>query len=227
MQGLAIWRATSAACAVRPPTAVTIPAETAKPATSAVLVSGRTRITGSPPAAIRSAVAESNAMRPTAIPADAPVPRAAGSWTSVSRWRASLSKSRPLSRRKRLRRRDQSLFDEVDREPQRGLRRALRRAGLQNPQFAVFDREFDVLHVGKFPFEPRQRFAQLRRDRRKRNGDRCLGFRGAAAGYDVFALRLRIRCRSPAAPRRSMDRARTQRPRPTSARDCRTPSPAR
>jgi hypothetical protein len=40
---LPICLATNAACAVRPPTAVTIPAAVAKPATSAVVVSGRTK----------------------------------------------------------------------------------------------------------------------------------------------------------------------------------------
>jgi len=46
------------------------PAATAKPATSAVLVSGRIRITGFPAAARRCALSESNAARPTAMPPD-------------------------------------------------------------------------------------------------------------------------------------------------------------
>ena len=111
--------------------------------------------------------------------------------TSTSRLRASASKSKPFEPLQGLRWRDQSLLDEVDRKPQRGLRRSLRRARLQDPQFAVFDRELDVLHVGEFLFEPRQRFAQLRRDRRKRTGDRLFGFGSAASGHDVFALRLK------------------------------------
>ena len=78
------------------PDSVTIPAETANPATSDVLVSGRTRMTGSPLAARRSALSESKAARPTAIPADAPVPRPTGRSTSTRRLVTSALKSKPF-----------------------------------------------------------------------------------------------------------------------------------
>jgi len=47
-QGFPICRAISEAWAVRPPMAVSAPEAAAKPATSAVSISGLTRITGSP-----------------------------------------------------------------------------------------------------------------------------------------------------------------------------------
>ena len=74
----------------------------------------------------------------------------------------------------------------ANRSAARGVRLAERVCS--SPEFAGFDRELDILHVGEFPLQPRQRFAQLRSDRRKRQGERCLGFRRAAAGDDVFAL---------------------------------------
>jgi hypothetical protein len=84
MHGFPNCRATSAACAVRPPTAVTIPAAMAKPPTSAVVVSGRMKMTGSPLAAKRAALSGSKTARPTAMPVDAQVPRPAGS-SAISR----------------------------------------------------------------------------------------------------------------------------------------------
>ena len=109
---------------------------------------------------------------------------------STSRWSGERGEIDPVKPLQRFGRRDQSFLDEVDGEPQRGARRPLRRAGLQDPQFAVLDRELDVLDVAELLFEPPQRLAQLRRDRRKLAGDRLLRIGCAAAGDDVLALRI-------------------------------------
>ena len=69
-----------------------------KPPTSAVLVSGRTRMIGSPFVARRAPLSGSKAARPTAIPEDAPVPRATASPASMSRLLTTLRKSTPLRR---------------------------------------------------------------------------------------------------------------------------------
>src|SRR5579863_10147341 len=60
------------------PTLVTMPAASAKPSTSAVLVSGRIRITGSPEPARRRPPSDEKVARPVAIPPDAAIPVKSG-----------------------------------------------------------------------------------------------------------------------------------------------------
>jgi len=50
---------------------------------------------------------------------------------------------------------DQLLVGKLDRNPQRGLGGALAVAGLQHPQLALLDGEFQILHVAVMPFERR------------------------------------------------------------------------
>ena len=67
-------RATTAACEVIPPRAVSTPSAICMPATSSGLVSMRTRTTGSPRAAHSAASSAPNTTRPTAAPGEAPSP---------------------------------------------------------------------------------------------------------------------------------------------------------
>jgi len=76
--GLSHLPRTSAACAVRPPRAVTMPAATANPATSSVEVSGRTRMTASPVPTPDIGTAGIERRAPGRDAADAPVPRPIG-----------------------------------------------------------------------------------------------------------------------------------------------------
>ncbi len=57
--------------------------------------------------------------------------------------------------------RDQAFIGELDRDAQRGFRRALAAAGLQHPQLALLDRELHVLHVAVVLFEQRVEPRQL------------------------------------------------------------------
>ncbi len=56
---------------------------------------------------------------------------------------------------------DQSFVRHVGRRPERGRRRALRRARLQDVERAFLDRELDVLHVAVVLLESRHRLHQL------------------------------------------------------------------
>ncbi len=51
--------------------------------------------------------------------------------------------------------RDQTFIGEIDRNPQRGLRRALAIASLQHPELALLDCEFHILHVTVMLLEQR------------------------------------------------------------------------
>ncbi len=83
-QVLPIPRATTAACEVLPPREVTIPCAAIMPGRSSGLVSRRTRMTRSPPAAISSARALSKTALPTAAPGLAPMPLAICSVSAFS-----------------------------------------------------------------------------------------------------------------------------------------------
>ncbi len=73
---LPIPRATTAACEVAPPRAVSTPREAIMPCTSSGVVSLRTRITDLPSAAHLTAVSGSNTICPAAAPGEAFRPRA-------------------------------------------------------------------------------------------------------------------------------------------------------
>ena len=107
-------RATTAACEVLPPRLVRMPAAATMPCRSSGLVSRRTRMTGVPSAAIRTAASESKTATPTAAPGEALIPLAISerapsgskwgniswaSWSPVTRSRASSSLITPSSTR--------------------------------------------------------------------------------------------------------------------------------
>ena len=165
-----------------------MPAASAKPSTSAVLVSGRIRITGSPAVESRRALSDENAARPTAIPPDAPIPVQQG---RVRRNQGNLNQSGKIDFGNPIQRfltRDQFFVHEVDGDAQRGARRPLRGTGLEHPQFAVLDGEFDILNVAKFLFEPAEDIAEFGRKLRQRAGDGLFRVGRPAARNDVFAL---------------------------------------
>ena len=62
---------------------------------------------------------------------------------------------------------DQAVVAQLQRQPYRCLRRALRGPGLQQPQRAVFDGELDLLHVGREPLQRAGRVDQLAVDPRQ------------------------------------------------------------
>ena len=77
--GFPMPRATTAACDVMPPWAVSTPCAWITPWMSSGVVSHRTRITGSPARPRASAVSASNTALPTAAPGDALRPLASTS----------------------------------------------------------------------------------------------------------------------------------------------------
>ena len=97
---------------------------------------------------------------------------------------------------------DQLLLRELDRDAQRRLGGALAGAGLQHPQLALLDREFEVLHVAVVLFEHAVDAREFRESGRHRAfhrrlvGARFLArglgdlLRRANAGDDVLALRI-------------------------------------
>ena len=102
-QTLPMCLATTAACEVRPPRAVSTPTAVAMPAMSSVLVSARTRMAGRPFAARRSQAFVSSAMAPTASPMLAGTACArATSPSPATRRRSIAPRSMPSSRARAL-----------------------------------------------------------------------------------------------------------------------------
>ena len=92
-QGLPMPTATTAACDVRPPRAVTMPSAAYMPATSSGDVSARARITRWPPLAHSTARSASNTTCPTAAPGAAARPRASNRPSVIARAFSRLSKT--------------------------------------------------------------------------------------------------------------------------------------
>jgi hypothetical protein len=128
-----------------PPVAVTMPEAARKPAMSAVLISGRTRITGSPHAANRSAAAESNAAWPTATPAEAATQRTIGISRRDEATEGERGQIQPGQPPQGLRPRKKTLPNQIHRNPQSGARRSFRHARPEQPQLSLFDGEFVIL----------------------------------------------------------------------------------
>ena len=216
-QGLPIPRATTAACEVMPPCAVRIPAAWIRPWMSSGVVSQRTRITLSPALPRSSAVSASSTTAPQAAPGEAFRPRAAtsssavgsiigcSSWSSCAGSIRATASSREISPSSTI----------VDGGLQRGGRRALGRARLQQVEPALLDRELDVLHVAVVLLEPAHRVGQLRRTppaaARSIAAERL---RRADAGDDVLALRVGEELAVEAAARRWTGRGVKQTPVP-------------
>ena len=198
-------RATTAAWLVMPPRVVRMPSAACMPCTSSGEVSTRARITVWPCALRCTASSASNTSSPEAAPGEAGKPLAStvfsalgssvgcSSWSS---WSASMLVHRLLVG-------DQPLLGHVDGDLERGLRRALARAGLQHEQLAFLHGELDVLDVAEMRFElgasrlqlgegvGHQRFERrtlrVRRTRRAASVNGC----GRAQARDhVLALRI-------------------------------------
>ena len=95
-----IWRATTAACEVRPPVAVSTPLTTAIPAMSLVATSFRTRMAGVPRLENAVAASTENAAGPTATPMPAGMARPTGGSLDSTRLDVRVSRSMADSRRK-------------------------------------------------------------------------------------------------------------------------------
>ena len=190
--GLPIPRATTAACEVIPPWAVRIPCAKIIPLMSSGVVSQRTRITLSPARPLSSAVSASKTIAPTAAPGDAFSPLAATSsdalgsiigWSSWSSWAGSMRDDRLLAG-------DQPLVDHVHRGLQRGGRGPLRRAGLEQVERPLLDRELHVLHVAVVLLEPLDRLDVLVERLREDVRHPRERLRRADPGDDILALRV-------------------------------------
>ena len=185
-------RATSAAWDALPPSEVRIPRAAWKPATSSASVNGRTRMTSRPCAAAATASSAVNTTSPFAAPGDAATPRAKHLEARIGiegRMQQRVQRA-GVDRRERALGRQQTLVDGVDREADRGLRGALRAAGLQHVQAAALDGELDVLHVAVVGLERAQDAQQLRVGLRQVLGQLVQRARRAHAGDDVLALRV-------------------------------------
>jgi hypothetical protein len=154
--GLPMPRATTAAWEVLPPWAVRMPSAAAMPWMSSGVVSGRTRITGPPSAAISTARSASKATRPEAAPGEAatPVVTASTSATFVDAETVELLDGGGVDPHDRLVAVDQALVDHLHRQPHRRLGGALAHPGLEDEELALLDGELDVAHVPVVALEP-------------------------------------------------------------------------
>ncbi len=190
--GLPIPRATTAACEVMPPCAVRTPCAWISPWMSSGVVSQRTRITDSPALPRSAALSASRTIFPDAAPGDALRP-CAGDLERRVRVEARMEELVELARvdpRDRLVPLDQPFRRHVDGALDRGRRRALRRARLQEVEASLLDRELDVLHVAVVALERGHGLEQLVvrvGHALAQVGERL---RRAGAGDDVLALRV-------------------------------------
>ncbi len=154
-QGRPMPRATTAAWLVMPPRVVRMPTAACMPCTSSGEVSTRARITVWPCALRCTASSASNTSSPVAAPGEAGSPlartvrSASGSSVGCSSWSSWLG----VDAGDRLLAADQPLLRHVDGDLERGLGRALARAGLQHEQLAFLHGELDVLKVAEMRLE--------------------------------------------------------------------------
>ena len=190
--GLPMPRATTAACEVMPPWAVTMPFAWIRPWMSAAAVSQRTRITLSPALPRRSAVSASSTTAPHAAPGEAFNPVAA---TSERRARIEhrmqqLVELRGVDPADRLVAVDQAFVDHRDRGLHRRRGRALAGARLKDVEPSVLDRELDVLHVAVVALQAVERRDELLECLRHQLAEALDRLRRANPGDDVLALRV-------------------------------------
>ena len=154
-QGRPMPRATTAAWLVMPPRVVRMPTAACMPCTSSGEVSTRARITVWPCALRCTASSASNTSSPEAAPGRGGQSlgqhRLLG--LGVERRMEQLVELAGIDAPHRLLAGDQALFGHVDGDLQRGLRRALARAGLQHEELAFLHGELDVLDVAEMGFE--------------------------------------------------------------------------
>ena len=192
-QGVPIPRATTAACEVRPPCAVRIPAACTIPWKS----SGRRLPADEDDALARLAAllggvgVEDDRAR-TRRPGEAFRPFATTSHLGgrVDHRVQQLVELRRIDPRDRLLLRDQPLLDHLDRRPQRRRRGSLRRPRLEQVERPLLDRELDVLHVAVVLLEPADRREQLRVRLRQQLVHPLDRLGRADSGDDVLALRV-------------------------------------
>ncbi len=149
-------RATTAAWLVMPPRAVRMPLAACMPWMSSGLVSARTRITSRFSAASFSASSAVNTASPVAAPGEAARPIAICSRGAfgIERRMQKLVQRRRIDARHRGADVDQPFALHVDRDLERGFRRALAAARLEHEELAFLHREFQVLHVAVVVLQP-------------------------------------------------------------------------
>ncbi len=188
--GLPIPRATTAACEVMPPCAVSTPTEWISPWMSSGVVSQRTRSTSSPARPRASARSASSTIAPEAAPGDAFRPvattstSALGSIIGCSSW-----SSWPASIRATASSREMSpSLGHLRGDAQGRLRRPLAGTRLEQVQDAVLDGELDVLHLAVVGLELIERVGELRVGVRHHLAHLLDRLRRADPGDDVLAL---------------------------------------
>ena len=195
IDGLPIWRPTTAACEVMPPVAVRMPCDDVhavnvvrhglaadendrlalpRPLDGVVgrehdLAAGRAGRRRQPLRRRPGIFSHSSGSKP-----------GASSWLSDS----------GIDQQHRLFRRDQLLVDEIGGDHDRRVAGALAAARLQHEQPLVLDRELEVLHVLVVLLEPRRDLAQLLVGLRQHLFELADRLRRAHAGDDVLALRV-------------------------------------
>ena len=192
MQGLPIWRATSAACAVRPPTAVTMPADDRK-----ARHIGRAGIGPHQDDRIAAGGEALGACRIEGRASD----RDAGGGAGAARRPARAGIGKPLAARARPRRSRRAAAapragvispsltkSMANRSAACGVRLAARVCRIHNLPSSMVNSTSCTSR--EFAFEQRQRLAQLRGDAGSERRDRRFGLRRAAARDDVLALRV-------------------------------------
>ena len=194
MDGLPIWRPTTAACEVMPPVAVRMPCDTNMPWMSSGAVSLRTRRTFLPALVSSTACSDVNTAWPDAAPGEAGRPlvddRQLLPLGRIEHRRQQLRQRLGLDQEQRLARLQQLLGDEVGRDEDRRVAGALAAPGLQHVELVVLDRELEVLDVLVGLLQAAGDLAQLLvgvRHHLLELGDRQ---RRADAGDDVLALRV-------------------------------------
>ena len=168
--GLPIWRATTAACDVAPPRAVSTPCAAAMPWKSSGDVSMRTRMTFSPCCAISNARSALKTALPTAAPGDAFSPAvsfcaedlAVGSNWSRSSWSTCAGSMRDSASRSVMM--PSSTMSAAMRTAAAAVR--LADARLEHEQPAALDRELEVLHVAVVALQAARDVLELARTSR-------------------------------------------------------------
>ena len=186
-------RATTAACDVIPPWAVSTPAAWMSPWMSSGVVSQRTRIDALAglPALLGRVRVEHDRARGGAGRGIQAARGDVDLRVRVDHRVQELVELAGVDARDRLLARDEPLVDHLGRDAQRGGRRALPRARLQEVQRPLLDRELDVLQVAVVRLEPVERVDELleRLGHALAHAVDRLG--RADPGDDVLALRVR------------------------------------
>ena len=192
MDGLPIWRPTTAACDVMPPVAVRMPCATCMPWMSSGTVSLRTRITCLPWRVHSTASSAVKTTWPEAAPGDAGSPLArTGTFAhsaGIESRRQQLRQRFRIDQQQRLLRRHDLLGREVGGNHDGRIAGALAAAGLQHVELLVLNRELEVLDVLVVLLEARRDLAKLLVGLRQHLLELFDLLRRPYAGDDVLAL---------------------------------------